>query len=268
VGNGVDHCMSGGPRAAPRNAIESRVWRDYRILQGMLTLRFAFIGALAVLLPTTAFAGDAALPPLPPASASAALPPAKDPTPPAATQTPLPVPAPAPVTQQVPPMDLGPSPRVVTPAYGWHVVAADGTSLVLAGVGGLSQSVGVAMMGLAGYVLASPIVHWAHGNVGTGFASLGLRLAVPLGATFLGALLGWGLSYSVSGGCRGDFGCLGGFAVGGGIGFLAGLSGTTMIDALVFAKERVEDAPKTGVRWVPSFSVEKGGGRLTLGGTF
>ena len=36
------------------------------------------------------------------------------------------------------------------------------------------------LLGLSTYVLGGPIVHFAHGNAGKGFASLGLRVGAPL----------------------------------------------------------------------------------------
>jgi hypothetical protein len=36
--------------------------------------------------------------------------------------------------------------------------------------------------GLGLYALGGPIVHWAHGEVGAGFGSLGLRVVLPLAA--------------------------------------------------------------------------------------
>jgi hypothetical protein len=37
----------------------------------------------------------------------------------------------------------------------------------------------LAFAGLGIYALGGPIVHWAHGRVGTGFGSLALRVVVP-----------------------------------------------------------------------------------------
>jgi len=43
--------------------------------------------------------------------------------------------------------------------------------------------------GLGTYVLAPPVVHWAHGNVGKGFGSLGLMLGAPLAGGLTGLAL-------------------------------------------------------------------------------
>jgi hypothetical protein len=58
--------------------------------------------------------------------------------------------------------------------YGWQTLAAD------AGVVGATVATRNAYVFVGGYSLAAPIVHWAHGNVIEGFASLALRIAVPL----------------------------------------------------------------------------------------
>lgn len=41
------------------------------------------------------------------------------------------------------------------------------------------------LLGIGGYVLGGPIVHWSRGNVEKGFASLALRIAMPVGSGFL-----------------------------------------------------------------------------------
>lgn len=60
--------------------------------------------------------------------------------------------------------------------YGWQTLLVDGgwvaTFLVAANTDNGGALVG---LGSLDYFFGAPIVHWAHGNVGTGFASLGLR---------------------------------------------------------------------------------------------
>ncbi len=68
---------------------------------------------------------------------------------------------------------------------------------------------GLAYIGVAGHVLSGPVVHWSHGHVGKGFASLGLNVGLPgiglltgfaasgadaWGGLFLGLILG-GIGY-------------------------------------------------------------------------
>jgi hypothetical protein len=51
--------------------------------------------------------------------------------------------------------------------YGWQTLIADGMVIPLM----LLPPVGISF-----YFFGAPAVHWAHGNVGVGFASLGIRL--------------------------------------------------------------------------------------------
>ena len=37
----------------------------------------------------------------------------------------------------------------------------------------------VSIAGVGAWAVGAPVVHWSHGRVGVGFASLGLRLALP-----------------------------------------------------------------------------------------
>jgi hypothetical protein len=128
--------------------------------------------------------------------------------------------------------------------YGWQTLAADGASLaaltlVVAlstqdrsrNVGNLS---GLAWFGALGYELAPGIIHFVHRNPGRGFASMGLRLGLPLAGAFLGA--------SAASGCSGGFACEAG---GVGLGALVGMTGAIAIDAAVLA---YDDAPATGSR--------------------
>jgi hypothetical protein len=74
--------------------------------------------------------------------------------------------------------------------YGWQFLIVDGASLALAvstlGTGSVVQ-IG---LGTTGFAFGAPIVHWAHGHLGRGFGSLGLRLGLPLAATGISLLLG------------------------------------------------------------------------------
>jgi hypothetical protein len=117
----------------------------------------------------------------------------------------------------------------------------DGGTLVLtlAAAGSDSKGTTAAVVFLAGYSLGGPTVHWAHGNVGTGFASLGLRVGLPL----TGALLGAAAADCGSGG-GGEFCGLGEVAVG----LLLGMGAAIAIDSAVLAREPVEPEPSVGLR--------------------
>ena len=107
--------------------------------------------------------------------------------------------------------------------------------------------------GLASQVFTSPIIHWAHGNVGRGFISLGLNGAVPmLGSTF-GLLAGSDSSASFTG-----------FMVGMSLGLLAGRA----VDVAVLAFDEVEPSSRaagTTIDLVPSLTLMPIAGPGTAG---
>ena len=150
--------------------------------------------------------------------------------------------------------------------YGWQTLAADGTSLlVLPIAAGVSQSPGLGLVAVAGYFLAPPFIHGAHGRWGMFGASLGLRVVAPV----IGGLLGAALD----GDCRGDI-CI---PVGAALGVAAGALGAVAIDASLLSYETVEPDPRYRARqqtpnhiaWSPSIAPRKEGGfTLGLGATF
>jgi hypothetical protein len=74
--------------------------------------------------------------------------------------------------------------------YGWQNLAVIGASVALAVGGSTAGSPEAAIpIGLAGFYLGPPIVHWSHGNNGTGVASLGLGVGGGLVAGLVGAAL-------------------------------------------------------------------------------
>jgi len=113
--------------------------------------------------------------------------------------------------------------------YGGTNILVDAASLGLLAGGIGAQSAPPAIVGSLGYALGSPIVHWSHGNVGRGFASLGLRLGLPFVTGAVGA--------AVAGGCSD---CdvppaFGGAIIGAGVGALAAM----IIDDVALAREEV-----------------------------
>jgi hypothetical protein len=118
--------------------------------------------------------------------------------------------------------------------YGWQILLVDGGSLalLLAGAGSSSTQV-VSDLGGIGYVAGGPTVHWVHGNVGKGFASLALRLGLPLGGLVLGLLMANG---SCGGGNSCDSAVLD-ILLGFGLGFIA----APVIDVAALA---YDDAPR------------------------
>ena len=67
-----------------------------------------------------------------------------------------------------------------------------GTDALALGVGALGPSTGrgFAYAGLGTYLIGAPIVHMANGNIGKGFADLGMRVALPVGGGLIGMIAG------------------------------------------------------------------------------
>lgn len=112
--------------------------------------------------------------------------------------------------------------KTVERSYGWQILLASAPADLMALVGLFPRSTEWAMIAYPVFVFAGPIVHWAHGNVGRGFASLGVNLAAPL----LFAGLGTAISRS-------------GDVYLGAVGMNVGIAGAQLLDALVFARETV-----------------------------
>jgi hypothetical protein len=136
--------------------------------------------------------------------------------------------------------------------YGWQILIVDGgvllgtVAMIGAGVGSDSAAI-PAIVGPSAHVLGGPIVHWAHGNLEEGFASLGLRVGMPLVAGALGMGVGHLAAPAESGAM---------FPVGVGIGAVVGLGlgyiGAIVVDTAVLAYEPSSPAGRTGAR-SPSF---------------
>lgn len=65
--------------------------------------------------------------------------------------------------------------------YGWQTLVADGAGVTMAlglGIPALTaEQTGLLFVAPVGVALGPPIVHWAHGQLGAGFLSLGMRAA-------------------------------------------------------------------------------------------
>ncbi len=115
--------------------------------------------------------------------------------------------------------------------YGWQTLIVDGGWIVGGPVvTAVTPAAGGALL-LGGYLVGPPIVHWAHGNIGRGFADLGIRLGAPIVLGTIGyyALHKEGEFFDGSG--------LAGIAVGG----LLGILGAIVIDAAALAYEPADD---------------------------
>lgn len=67
--------------------------------------------------------------------------------------------------------------------YGWQILLADVVSWSLIA----SNSSGAGGVGLLGYLLGGPVIHFAHGEAADGVADLGARVFLPLAGGALAA---------------------------------------------------------------------------------
>ncbi|WP_438024878.1 hypothetical protein [Sorangium sp. So ce233] len=151
--------------------------------------------------------GDAAsapLAPAPSAGAWGAAPPGYPPPPPGWTWSPIPgPPGSAAVGAQL-------APKTVW--YGWqHLIVLLG-SLVVVPIAVATESEGLTWVSFSGAALGGPVTHWANGNLGKGFISLGLNAGCTFGGGMIGMLLGSAADE--------PFAALAGLVYGGGLGLL------------------------------------------------
>jgi hypothetical protein len=157
--------------------------------------------------------------------------------------------------------------------YGWQSLLVDGASVSLLAVDGALISMaargdatfdaGATLLVLApgvlggfGYLLGGPVVHWAHGKVGTGFLSLGLRVVAPLAGLGVGALIPGVAGYDNT--------------VGGLIGTGAGAGAAMVIDDTLLAHETTTPraSSRSAIRIAPTWDARQHGAGLKVIGTF
>ncbi|WP_148314419.1 hypothetical protein [Sorangium cellulosum] len=74
--------------------------------------------------------------------------------------------------------------------YGWqHLLVLGGTAILAPIAVGMENEV-LAWWSLSSFALGGPVTHWANGNLGKGFASLGLNAGCTLGGGMVGLLVG------------------------------------------------------------------------------
>jgi hypothetical protein len=128
----------------------------------------------------------------------------------------------------------------------------------------------MALGGLGVYALGAPIIHIANEQPARGFASLGMRLLLPIPGAIVGGALG------AQGNCGGDddgFGCLGGVVGGGLLGAFVGGVSAALIDDVFFGKVPLPSAPtehrvRATAMVAPYVDTSRGTFGLTLSGTF
>jgi len=137
--------------------------------------------------------------------------------------------------------------RVETYASRTLVPDAIGTSLVafaLTMASGEEIAPGAPQIAFAGaltYVVGAPLIHGARNNNGPAFASLGLRVALPIAGAYL----------APDGHVP--------------LGLLAGMVTAVAIDAVFLARQTIEVEPR---RWAPTAMPTHGGLSLGISGAF
>lgn len=203
--------------------------------------------------------GDATSPPpgpAPSAGAWGAAPPGYPPPPPGWTWSPIPGPPGSAAGGELPP------PKTVW--YGWQHLFVFLGSVVLVPIAVATESEGLTWVSFSGAALGGPITHWANGNLGKGFISLGLNAGCTFGGGMIGMLLG---SASDE-----PFVALGGLVLGGGLGLLT----ANVIDIAVLEYEErgtVESYDYLRVRsprlrLAPQVGLAPGGATIGLVGSF
>lgn len=206
--------------------------------------------------------------PAPPPAPPVVAPPvtAPPPTPaPAPTTGPAPTPAPPPIA---PPMK-----HTEKTWYGYQTLIADAIAIPMFMVGYTTETKGLTGGGYVGFLLATPIVHMVHGNIGPGFGSMGIRLLGPPTTALVGVIGGLMVGSGTVGDKEGDITT--GAYVGAGLGVL----GCVALDAFAFGYEKhvVEGPPpsdsasrSTRPRFsvAPTFDVRKNAGTVGVVGQF
>ncbi|XXY54231.1 hypothetical protein WME91_24175 [Sorangium sp. So ce269] len=197
-------------------------------------------------------------PAAPPAGAWDAPPPGYPPPPPGWTWSPVP-------WQPETTAGGGEQPATKTVWYGWqHLLVALG-SLIILPVGAGAESGPLVMVGVGGFALGGPVTHWANGNVGKGFISLGLNAGGALG----GGLIGMAIASSGNGD---GWAALAGFGYGGSLGLLT----ANIIDIAALEYEERGTAESYDyirvrsprLRLAPQVGLAPGGATFGLGGAF
>jgi hypothetical protein len=152
--------------------------------------------------------------------------------------------------------------------YGWQPLIVDGVSTALIGGGtwfvvraartDTSASAVVLLaplsLGALGYLFGAPTIHWIHGRLGAGFASLGLRVAAPLAGLGVGALIS---------GVAGHDNTVGAL-----IGLVSGAGAAIVVDDAFIARETVVEKRSATLSVAPSIDGQRRGGGITFSGTF
>jgi hypothetical protein len=125
--------------------------------------------------------------------------------------------------------------RWVDVRYSSQTLMLDGAAVAMFAFGMATEVQPLPGLGILTYAFGPPIVHFSHGNVGKGFADIGIRIVSP----FLFAVPGLMLAMAVTpreGEDRRTAMDIGGYT-----GMALGAAFAMAVDALVLAKERVPE---------------------------
>jgi hypothetical protein len=159
-----------------------------------------------------------------------------------------------------PPSTVAP-PATQSEWYGWQPLLADGafvgTLILVSHTNGKIPPALDYVLPIE-YLVASPIIHFAHERPGTAVGSLLLRLGVPVAGGFLGYA---SCSNHDDGGVAGAVGALAGVGL--------GMIGAMIIDDAALARHDVPIRPtEEGLTVHPSAVATRGGAMVGLGGSF
>lgn len=142
--------------------------------------------------------------------------------------------------------------------YGWQTLIVDAASIALAFGGGIAEIEPLFWTGIVGVVSGSPIVHFAHGNAGVGFASMGVRAGLLFIVIMVTVILALD--------ALGDDSSNGDDLVAAEIVALSAAIGASALDAAVFAYDRVLVGGQALLR--PWYDARSGSAGLRVAGSF
>lgn len=147
-------------------------------------------------------------------------------------------PAAEPPPESPPVLIVTPAPaprRWVDVRYSSETLLLDGAATAMFAFGVATETSPLPGLGILTYVVGPPTVHFAHGNIGKGFADAGIRIVAP----FLFAVPGLMVAVAVTPDDYQDRKTA--MDIGGFTGMALGAAFAMAVDALVLAKERVPE---------------------------
>lgn len=188
---------------------------------------------------------------------------------PQTTMPPPPQAAPTVVAQVA--VEAPPPPRRVHRWYGFQTLIVDTAIFAIGTVGLAVNEPTLTTVGITGYFIGGPIIHWSHGHVGKGFGDFGLRCAFPVGGLAVGAIIGVIAMPRDNSSKASDI-----VTAGVAVGAVAGVLAAFAFDALVLADDTVTDGPdeararleKPSYTLLPQVALGKNATTLGVAGTF